>query len=113
RHLGGFSMRLQRRPKDLILRSKSLQLAVQQHEDVVHARQRAWPMGVHDDNAAARADAEDGARQGFVAFTVEIGVWLVQYHQKRTAEVGPGDPNPLALACREIGAAFAGTGLVS
>ena len=54
-------LRLLRRLEHRLLRSERLLAAGQHHQHGVDAGQRARPVGDHDDDAAARADAEDGA----------------------------------------------------
>ena len=55
-------------------------------------------MGDHDDDAAARPNAQNGAGQGVVAVAIEIGIGLVENDQERIAVKRPGEPDPLALA---------------
>ena len=105
--------RLQHFLEHNVLRSEGLLSAGPHHEHGVDAGQRARPMGDHDDDAAARANAQDGARQRLVAFAVEAGVRLVEHHQEGLTIERPGKPDPLALAGRERRAALADLRLVS
>ena len=60
-----------------------------------------------DGDAAAGADAGDGARQRLLALGVEVRVRLVQHHQERIAveRAGEGDALPLAGRERQPGVA--------
>ena len=80
---GRGASRRQHLAEHLILRSESGQLSAAEHGDLVNRRQRARAVRDHDRDAAALADAMNGARQGGFALGVEVGVGLVQHHQKR------------------------------
>ena len=62
---------------------------------------------------AARAKAEDGAGQRFVAFGIEIGIGLVEHDQERIAIKRARERDALRLAGRQRAAMLADDGLIA
>jgi hypothetical protein len=67
----------------------------------------------HDDDGAARAQAENGAGQRFVAFGVEIGIGFVEHDQERIAIKRARQRDALRLAGGQRAAVLADIGLVT
>ena len=109
----GRRRRLQHLAQHLVLRPEGLRAAVRHHQDQVDGGERARPVRDDDDDAAARAHAEDGAGQRLLALAVEIGVRLVEHDQERVAVERAGQRDALALAGRKRRAALADLGLVA
>jgi hypothetical protein len=64
----------------------------------IDASQRTRVMGDDNDNSAALAHAEDGARQCRFAIRVQIGVWFIEHKQERIAVESPGQGDSLLLS---------------
>ena len=99
--------------EDFFFGAELLLPAFGHHQDIVDAGDRARPMRDDDNDRAPGAQAENGARQRFVAFRVEIGVRFVKHDQERIAIKRARKRDPLRLAGRQRAAALADFCLVA
>src|SRR5262249_4182364 len=82
------------------------------HAALLHGKEEvnssycARAMCNHDGNAAARTNRKNGLRQRGVAFRIEIGVGLVEYHQEWIAIERARKRNALPLPRRKGDSAF-------
>src|SRR5215831_19044651 len=81
--------------------------------DQIDARKRARAMRDDDHDPPACAHAQDRAGERLVAFTVEIGIGLIQHDQERIAIERARERDPLPLPGRERLAALADLGIVA
>ena len=85
----------------VFLWSEGLLPSLVHHQHMIHGRQRARTMRHDDDDAAPRADAENGVRECLLALGIEIGIRFVQHHEKRLAVERAGKRDALTLAGRQ------------
>ena len=70
-------------------------------------------MGDDDGDGAAGPQPEDGAGQRFIAFGIEVRIWLVQHDQEWIAVESARECDALRLSGRECAALLADDGAIT
>ncbi|MNY10218.1 hypothetical protein D3C86_1431790 [compost metagenome] len=99
--------------ENFFLRAKAQHPAVTHHHHQIDAFDGAGAMGNDDDDAAARPDVANRIAQGSFAFTVQIGVRLIEKDEEGFAKQGTGKADALFLPARQSLAAVANIGIVT
>src|SRR5690606_1690144 len=87
--------------KNFGLGTESLNLAVREQHHQIEACKGARPVGYDHHDAASIPNGPNRCGQSCLAFSIEVGIRLVQYNEKRITEEGPCKRDPLALTGRK------------
>lgn len=90
-----------------VLRPEGLLTPAGDREDMVDRDQRTRTMRNANDDAAARANAENGLGERILAFCIEIRIWFVEHDEERIAVERARQRDPLPLSGRQRRALFA------
>jgi hypothetical protein len=93
--------------------AECLQATFVEHQHVVHGAQQRRSVRDDDDDPSAGANPADRLDQSTLTFIIEVGIRLIEHHEKRIAIEGARQRDALALSAGQHQTAIADFGLVS